>query len=102
MDGLGQVVHERLIEVNGLARATSLIRLTPNEKRVVEHRCDCYWLYVVTNCASAPVLYEQRKDPAAIDWHEVTSVAHDHVTVDALKHPAGFSDRPQAPLAGTP
>ena len=28
------------------------ILLTPNERR--EGRPDCFWLYVVTNCASAP------------------------------------------------
>jgi hypothetical protein len=92
----------RLIEVKGLAGATGLIRLTPDEKRVAEDRRDCYWLYVVTNCASAPVLYERRKDPAAIEWHEVTSVTHYYVTVDTLKHPTEFSDRPQAPFAGAP
>jgi Protein NO VEIN, C-terminal len=36
----------RLIEVKGLAGATGIIRLTPNEKRVAEARRDCYWLYV--------------------------------------------------------
>jgi len=92
----------RLIEVKGLAGATGIIRLTPNEKRVAEDRRDCYWLYVVTNCASTPVLYEQRKDPATIEWHEVTSVAHYYVTVDALKRPIGLSDRPQASFEGPP
>ncbi len=92
----------RLIEVKGLAGATGIIRLTPNEKRVAEDRRDCYWLYVVTTCATTPVLYEQRKDPATIEWHEVTSVAHYYVTVDALKRPMGMSDRPQDPFAGAP
>ena len=44
----------RLIEVKGLAAATGSVLLTPNERRVAEDRRDCYWLYVVTNCASAP------------------------------------------------
>ena len=43
----------RLIEVKGLAGETGIIRLTPNEKRVAEDRRDCYWLYVVTNCADS-------------------------------------------------
>lgn len=42
----------RLIEVKGLAEARGTILLTPNERRVAEDRRDCYWLYVVTNCAS--------------------------------------------------
>jgi predicted GIY-YIG superfamily endonuclease len=41
----------RLIEVKGLSAATGTILLTPNERRVAEDRRDCYWLYVVTNCA---------------------------------------------------
>ena len=42
----------RLIEVKGLAAGTGTILLSPNEHRVAEDRPDCFWLYVVTNCAS--------------------------------------------------
>ena len=42
----------RLIEVKGLAAQTGTILLTPNKRRVAEDRRDCYWLYIVTNCAS--------------------------------------------------
>jgi len=45
------------------------------------------------------MLHEQRQDPAPIDRHEVTSLAHHDVMVDALKHPVDFSDRPQASQA---
>ena len=41
----------RLIEVKGLAAETGTILLTPNERRVAEDRRDCFWLYIVTNCA---------------------------------------------------
>ena len=44
----------------------------------------------------------QRKDPATIESHEVTSVAHYHVKVDALTRPMGLTDRRQAPFAGAP
>jgi hypothetical protein len=46
------------------------------------------------------VLYEQRKDPATIESHEVISVARYYVTVDALKRPMGMSHRSQTPFAG--
>jgi superfamily II DNA or RNA helicase len=85
----------RLIEVKGLADDTGIIRLTPNEKRVAEDRRECYWLYVVTNCADAAVLQEPRADPAALDWHEVKKVAHYYLSVDAVTRPIGFSERPQ-------
>ena len=59
--------EQRLIEVKGLANATGTILLTPNERRVAEDRRDCYWLYIVTNCADKPRLQEPVKDPARLD-----------------------------------
>ncbi|MEW6275976.1 MAG: helicase-related protein [Bacillota bacterium] len=77
----------RLIEVKGLSGATGTILLTPNERRVAEDRRDCYWLYIVTNCSTAPQLQEPIKDPARFPWHEVTKVAHYYLSVDALTRP---------------
>ena len=74
----------RLIEVKGLAAATGSILLTPNERRVAEDRPDCFWLYVVTNCATAPELQEPIKDPARFPWHEVTKVQHYWLDVNAM------------------
>jgi hypothetical protein len=65
----------RLIEVKGIGAETGTVLLTPNERRVAEDRRDCYWLYVVTNCNAEPKL-EPIKDPARLDWREVTKVAH--------------------------
>ncbi len=60
--------------------------MIPNDcRRVAEDRRDCYWLYVVTNCASQPILQEPIKDPARFEWREVTKVAHYYLSVDALK-----------------
>jgi hypothetical protein len=77
----------RLIEVKGLAAATGTILLTPNEQRVAEDRRDCYWLYIVTNCATKPTLQEPVKDPARLEWHEVTKVAHYYLSVNAMTRP---------------
>ena len=77
----------RLIEVKGLAAATGSILLTPNERRVAEDRPDCFWLYVVTNCASSPELREPIKDPARFPWHEVTKVQHYWLDVNAMTQP---------------
>jgi len=62
----------RLIEVKGLGAATGTILLTPNERRVAEDRPDCFWLYVVTDCDNVPRLEEPIRDPARLDWNEVT------------------------------
>jgi superfamily II DNA or RNA helicase len=76
----------RLIEVKGIGEATGTILLTPNEKRVAEDRRDCYYLYVVTNCKAKPQLQEPVKDPARLDWQEVTKVAHYCLSVkDAIE-----------------
>ncbi|QAA76826.1 MAG: ATP-dependent RNA helicase [Candidatus Bipolaricaulis sibiricus] len=77
----------RLIEVKGLADATGTILLTPNERRVAEDRRDCYWLYVVTGCATKPVMQEPIRDPARFPWHEVSKVAHYWLEVNAMTQP---------------
>ena len=77
----------RLIEVKGLGAASGTILLTPNERRVAEDRRDCYWLYVVTDCDTIPQLQEPIRDPARLDWHEVTKVAHYYLAVNAMTKP---------------
>jgi len=77
----------RLIEVKGLAAPSGTILLTPNERRVAEDRPDCYWLYVVTNCGSTPILQGPIPNPARLDWHEVTKVSHYYLSVEAAAEP---------------
>ena len=77
----------RLIEVKGLAAGSGTILLSPNERRVAEDRRDCYWLYVVTNCAGEPQLREPIRDPASFPWHEVSKVQHYWLQVDAMTKP---------------
>ncbi|MCY4056590.1 MAG: DUF3883 domain-containing protein, partial [Gammaproteobacteria bacterium] len=77
----------RLIEVKGLAGARGSVLLTPNERRVAEDRSDCYWLYVVTNCATAPELQEPIRNPGQRPWREVKKVQHYWLDVDALTQP---------------
>ena len=74
----------RLIEVKGLAATTGTILLSPNEHRVAVDRPDCFWLYVVTNCASDPVLREPILNPARFQWHEITKVQNYSMQVDAM------------------
>ena len=77
----------RLIEVKGLSASTGSILLTPNERRVAEDRPDCYWLYVVTDCAGDPKLREPVRDPARFPWREVSKVQHYRLEVDAMTKP---------------
>jgi superfamily II DNA or RNA helicase len=86
----------RLIEVKGLGAASGTILLTPNERRVAEDRRDCFWLYVVTDCDTTAELQEPIKDPARLDWHEVTKVAHYYLAVDAMKKPLEVREDPAA------
>jgi len=74
----------RLIEIKGLAASTGTIILTPNERRIAEDRPDCYWLYVVTDCASEPKLREPLRNPAKSPWREVTKVQHYWLNVDTI------------------
>ena len=50
-------------------------------------RPDCYWLYVVTNCASTPELQEPVSNPARFPWHQVTKVQHYWLEVNTLTQP---------------
>ncbi|MBN1426198.1 DUF3883 domain-containing protein [Candidatus Fermentibacteria bacterium] len=77
----------RLIEVKGLAAVSGTVLLTPNERRVAEDRRDCYWLYIVTDCGSQPVLQEPIPDPARFPWNEVSKVQHYWLQVDAMTKP---------------
>ena len=72
----------RLIEIKGLATETGTILLTPNERRVAEDLRDCYWLYIVTNCAGGPVMQEPIQNPAKFPWHKVSQVQHYWLQVD--------------------
>jgi hypothetical protein len=75
----------RLIEVKGLATSEGEIILTPNEHRVAEDRRDCYWLYVVTECASDAPKLTDIADPARYGWKEVTQVKHYHIPVKDIR-----------------
>ena len=77
----------RLIEVKGLSAPTGTIMLTPNERKVAEDRRDCYWLYVVTNCAVEPELQDPIADPARFQWREVRKVQHYWMDVKAMTGP---------------
>jgi hypothetical protein len=57
------------------------------ERRVAEDQRDCYWPYVVTDCDNTLRLQEPIRDPARLDWHEVTKVAHYCLSVDAMTQP---------------
>ena len=88
----------RLIEVKGLAAATGTILLSPNERRVAEDRRDCYWLYIVTNCAATPQLQDPIKDPARFEWREVSKVQHYWMEVNAMTKPMQVREE-QTPYA---
>jgi len=84
----------RLIEVKGIGGSQGNVLLTPNERRVAEDRRDCYWLYVVTDCATNPTLQEPIQDPARLEWHEVTKVAHYYLSVNAVTRPMQVRETP--------
>ena len=84
----------RLIEVKGIGESTGTVLLTPNEKRVAEDRRDCYWLYVVTDCKSAPKLQDPIKDPGRLEWHEVRKVDHYWLKIDAVTNPMQVREGP--------
>ena len=47
----------------------------------------CFCRYVVTDCDSTPRLQEPIRNPARLDWNEVTKVAHYYLAVNAMTKP---------------
>jgi superfamily II DNA or RNA helicase len=92
----------RLIEVKGLGGHTGTILLTPNERRVAEDRRDCYWLYVVTDCNASPRLENPVRDPARLQWNEVTKVAHYYLSVDAATKSMQLQEKDAIPKPPRP
>jgi superfamily II DNA or RNA helicase len=90
----------RLIEVKGLSAAEGTVLLTPNERRVAEDRRDCFWLYVVTDCATQPVLQEPIRDPARFKWNEVSKIQHYWLHVSAMTKPMMVRENPLPPYGG--
>jgi len=78
----------RLIEVKGIGAAEGRVLLTPNELRVAQDRPDCFWLYVVTHCNTTPQLRDPIKDPARLQWNEVSKVQHYWLELRAMTQPA--------------
>ena len=42
---------------------------------------------IITNCATGPTLQEPVKDPARLEWHEVTKAPHYYLSVNAMTRP---------------
>ena len=61
--------------------------LCAEERRMAKDRRDCFCCYVVTDCDNAPRLREPIRDPARVDWNEVTKVAHYYLAVNAMRKP---------------
>ena len=63
-----------------------------------EDRPDCYWPYVITNCGAQTTLQEPIKNPARLDWHEVSKISHYYLKVGAMTRP--MQVREGTPLYG--
>ena len=57
--------EQRLVEVKGFQADLAPVWLEQHEWAQAQQRGDDYWLYVVTNCATAPTVVLRAKDPAA-------------------------------------
>jgi Domain of unknown function (DUF3883) len=68
----GKRIETRFIEVKGRA-AVGEIALTANEYKTARRLGDDYWLYVVFNCASQP-LVTIIQNPARFDWEPLSKI----------------------------
>lgn len=70
-----------------MGAATVTILLAPNKRRVANDRPACFWLYIVTDRDNASRLKKPIRDPARLDWNEVTKVAHYYLAVNEMTKP---------------
>lgn len=68
----GEQIETRFIEVKGRA-GVGEIALTANEYKTAQRLSDDYWLYVVFNCASQP-LVTTIQNPARFDWEPLSKI----------------------------
>jgi len=76
-------IEVRFIEVKGRAGVGS-IAVTENEYKTATRLKGDYWLYVVYNCASTPVVH-LIQDPAKLGWKPVMAVDHYQLSATAVK-----------------
>ena len=62
------------------------IALTSNEYKTAQRMKQDYWLYIVTHCATKPLLNILR-DPAQLDWQPVVKVEHYRLNVNSIRSP---------------
>jgi superfamily II DNA or RNA helicase len=67
-------IEVRFIEVKGRA-AIGEVALTTNEYRTAERLKKDYWLYVVFNCATVPLLHAVQ-NPSRLEWRPIIKVEH--------------------------
>lgn len=77
----------RYIEVKARAR-TGAIALTPNEWLMAKRLANDYWLYVVENAASEPVLYRIQDPAAKLQPEEVVEIVR-YIVKDWKKSASG-------------
>jgi hypothetical protein len=56
--------EQRLVEVKGLHASLAPVWLEQHEWAQAQQRAQDYWLYVVIDCATAPVVAVRAQDPA--------------------------------------
>ena len=62
---------------------TGEVALTANEYRTAQRLGEDYWLYVVFDCGSEPVL-NAIQNPAKLGWKPVVRVEHYHVSAEVI------------------
>ena len=82
----------RFIEVKGRSEIGD-IALTSNEYKTAQRMKQDYWLYIVTHCASNPVLNVLR-DPAQLDWQPVVKIEHYKLRMDSPLQPVVLHEQP--------
>lgn len=81
--------EQRLVEVKGQLHTLEAVWLEQNEWAQAQQRGAEYWLYVVTSCATQPVVTVRAKDPATQVGMGVRQIKRYQIPIIELRRMAG-------------
>ncbi len=75
-------INVRFIEVKGRSDVGE-VALTTNEYKTAERLKKDYWLYVVFNCSSTPIVHVIQ-NPSRLEWEPLITIEHYHVNAEEI------------------
>jgi hypothetical protein len=83
-----RTAEQRLVEVKGLIGTLTAVWMEQNEWAQAQQRGNDYWLYVVTDCASRPMVSVRAQNPAAQVGMNIRRIERYQIPIEQLRRMA--------------